>query len=302
MNGPREIGQMESSTGLSYNPRIVEAFAAAPGARDQAVTQELAAAMPEPQQLAASFRDLSKALLERALEAELSHHLGYAKGERVPQGQPNHRNGTSLKTISTDGGLLPLEIPRDRLGTFEPLLVPRHRRRFSGLAGRILAMYAQRAGLADVERQLRKLYPSEVSPSLLAEVAQAVLAEVESWRLRPLRPLYTVVYFAVPGLRMNKGLAADSLAMRLALGVLPDGTREILGIWAGPGGKILSWDQALADLGGRGVQDILMAVVDGLMTFPPAIPAESALAKSHSCMVHIIRNFMPRVNTRYLPM
>ena len=263
---------------------------------------QLISAVPDTQEMAANCRALNKALLERALDAELTHHLGYPKGGRIPPGQPNHRNGASLKTIFTDEGLLNLEIPRDREGTFEPLLVPRHRRRFSGLAGPLLAMYAQRDGLGDVERQLRNLYPLDVAPSLLAEVAQAVLSEVEAWRLRPLEPVYPVVYFAVLGFNMGQALAGDRFVARLALGVLPDGSREILGIWAGPGGKILSWDQALADLGGRGVQDILMAVVDGLMTFPPAIPAESALAKSHSCMVHIIRNFMPRVNTRYLPM
>lgn len=267
----------------------------------KAIMGQAMASLPDSRQLMESCRRLSKALLERALEAELTHHLGYHKGDSIPAGQPNHRNGASLKTIRTDWGGIDLEIPRDRRGTFRPILVPRHQRRFSGLEGRILAMYAQRDSPTSLKGHLGRFYPADVSPGLLREVTQAVQSEMRAQSRLRLEPVYAVVYFAALKIQLRQEVAADHLTARLALGVLPDGSRQLLGVWDSQGGKGQVGQRALAELAERGARNILIAVVDGVMTLPPAPAAGLLPDRGQSCRIHIIRNLIPQATVRYLP-
>ena len=143
----------------------------------------------------AATRRFKKALIERALGAELSHHLGYAAGEAKPDETTNHRNGTSGKTVLTDDGPLPLEVPRDRLGTFEPQLIPKHERRFTGFDDKIIALYARGLTVREIQAFLSEMYAVDVSPDLISTVTEAVVAEVTAWQARPLEPMYPVVFF-----------------------------------------------------------------------------------------------------------
>jgi putative transposase len=260
-----------------------------PGSGPEAL-QELIAAPTSREQLTASCRGLKKALLERALEAELTHYLGYPKGGQIPRGQLNHRNGTSLKTIYTEAGALHLEIPRDRTGAFEPLLVNRHRRRFHGFDDRIMAMYSRGDSLAEIEKHLRHMYDAEVSPNLFRDVSQAVLDQVGSWRQRTLQPVYPVVFFHRLGLDIQGAWVSEQTAVHLALGLLPDGTRDILGIWTGQGDGAQYWQTVLTDLGQRGVTDILIAVLSDPKGFPGAMDDNPSWAAGQTCLVHITRN------------
>ncbi|MFH1034097.1 MAG: IS256 family transposase [Pseudomonadota bacterium] len=268
-----------------------------PGGGPEAL-QELIAAPPSPEQVAACCRGMKKDLLERVLEAELTHHLGYPKGGNIPLGQPNHRNGTSLKTIFTDGGAVHLEIPRDRVGTFEPLLVNKHRRRFHGLDQRIMDMYARGHGLAEVEGHLRAIYGPEVAPELLGAVAREALAAIEAWRRRSLEPVYPVVFFQSQDLRGQGAWAPNRGSVHLALGVQPDGTRDILGLWTGQGEGPRFWLKVLDDLGRRGVSDVLIAVVADTEAFPESMQTGLPSVTGQACVVHIIRNSLPLANWR----
>ncbi|MEM5279336.1 IS256 family transposase, partial [Cupriavidus taiwanensis] len=172
-----------------------------------------------------------KALIERALGAELGHHLGYPAGAERPAGTANQRNGKSAKTVLTDDGPLRLDIPRDRDGSFDPILIPKHERRFTGFDDKIIAMYARGMTLREIQAFLAEQYGTEVSPEFISSVTDAVMDEVTAWQARPLEVMYPVVFFDALRVKMREDGVVRNKAVYLALGVLPDGTRDILGLW-----------------------------------------------------------------------
>jgi putative transposase len=236
------------------------------------------------------FRGLKKALLERALGAELSHHLGYKPGEGKPEGQSNQRNGTSAKTLITDEGPLPLEVPRDRAGTFEPQIVGKHERRFTGFDDKIVALYSRGMTVREIQAHLAEMYSVDVSPQLISEVTDAVMAEVTEWQTRPLDRMYPVVFFDALRVKIRDEGVVRNKAVYLALGVASDGTRDVLGLWIEQTEGAKFWLRVVNDLKNRGVDDILIAVVDGLKGFPEAIQATFPRTTVQTCIVHLIRN------------
>ena len=219
-----------------------------------------------------------KALIERAMGAELSHHLGYAPGSDKPEDASNHRNGTSGKTVLTDTGSLRIEVPRDREGSFEPVLIPKHERRFTGFDDKIIAMYARGMTMREVQGFLLESYGVEVSPEFISSVTDAVMAEVGAWQARPLEPMY------------REDAVVRNKAIYLALGVLPDGTRDILGLWIEGTEGAKFWMKVFNDLKTRGVSDILIAVTDGLKGMAEALGAVFPATTLQTCIVHLIRN------------
>ena len=231
-----------------------------------------------------------KALIERALGAELGHHLGYAPGAAKPEAATNHRNGKSTKTVLTDDGPLRIDVPRDRQGSFEPLLIPKHERRFTGFDDKIIAMYARGMTVREVQGFLAEQYGTEVSPEFISSVTDAVMAEVGAWQARPLEPMYPVVFFDALRVKMREDAVVRNKAVYLALGVLPDGTRDILGLWIEGTEGAKFWMKVFNDLKTRGVNDILIAVTDGLKGMPEALAAVFPATTLQTCIVHLMRN------------
>ena len=241
-----------------------------------------------PEQFENMFRGLKKAVLERALGAELTHHLGTEKDQGAPRG--NHRNGTTPKTVITDDGAVRLEVPRDRTGTFEPQLIGKHERRFEGFDDKIIAMYARGMTVREIQGYLSEMYAVEVSPEFISKVSDAVLTEVTAWQSRPLESLYTVVFFDALRVKIREDAVVRNKAIYLALGVLPDGTRDILGLWIEGTEGAKFWMKVFNDLKTRGVGDILIAVTDGLKGMPEALGAVFPATTLQTCIVHLIRN------------
>jgi putative transposase len=231
-----------------------------------------------------------KALIERALGAEMSHHLGYAPGEGKPEPAKNHRNGVSAKTVATDEGPVRIDVPRDREGSFEPLLIPKHERRFTGFDDKIIAMYARGMTMREIQGFLEEQYGVEVSPELISTVTDSVMSEVGAWQARPLEPMYPVVFFDALRVKIREDAVVRNKAIYLALGVLPDGTRDILGLWIENTEGAKFWMKVFNDLKTRGVGDILIAVTDGLKGMPEALGAVFPQTTLQTCIVHLIRN------------
>ena len=231
-----------------------------------------------------------KALIERALGAELSHHLGYPPGAEKPGEVGNHRNGATGKTVLTEDGPLRIDIPRDRQGSFEPLLIPKHERRFTGFDDKIVAMYARGMTVREIQGFLAEQYGTEVSPEFISSVTDAVMAEVTAWQSRPLEPMYPVVFFDALRVKIREDAVVRNKAIYLALGVLPDGTRDILGLWIENTEGAKFWMKVFNDLKTRGVGDILIAVTDGLKGMPEALAAVFPATTLQTCIVHLIRN------------
>ena len=231
-----------------------------------------------------------KALIERALGAELSHHLGYPPGSDKPVGSANHRNGVSGKTVLTDDGPLRIEVPRDRAGSFEPVLIPKHERRFTGFDDKIVAMYARGMTVREIQGFLVEQYGTEVSPEFISSVMDAVMAEVTAWQARPLEPMYPVVFFDCLRVKIREDAVVRNKAIYLALGILPDGTRDILGLWIENTEGAKFWMKVFNDLKTRGVADILIAVTDGLKGMAEALAAVFPATTLQTCIVHLIRN------------
>ena len=231
-----------------------------------------------------------KALIERILGAELSHHLGYPPGADKPAEMGNHRNGATGKTVLTDAGPLRIDIPRDRQGSFEPLLIPKHERRFTGFDDKIVALYARGMTVREIQGFLAEQYGTEVSPDFISSVTDAVMAEVTAWQSRPLEALYPVVFFDAQRVKIREDAVVRNKAIYLALGVLPDGTRDILGLWIENTEGAKFWMKVFNDLKTRGVADILIAVTDGLKGMPEALSAVFPATTLQTCIVHLIRN------------
>lgn len=230
-----------------------------------------------------------RALIERAMGAELSHHLGYRPGEAKPETTSNHRNGATGKTVLTDDGPLRIEVPRDREGSFDPLLIPKHERRFTGFDDKIIAMYARGMTMREIRGFLQESYGVEVSPEFISTVTDAVMAEVTAWQSRALEPMYPVVFFDALRVKIRDDAVVRNKAIYLALGVLPDGTRDILGLWIEGSEGAKFWMKVFNDLKTRGVADILIAVTDGLKGMPEALAAVFPATTLQTCIVHLIR-------------
>jgi putative transposase len=252
---------------------------------DQFVTGPMSA-----QAVNAASMAFKKALIERALGGELSHHLGYRPGGTKPEEASNHRNGASGKTVLTDEGPVRIEVPRDRDGSFEPLLIPKHARRFSGFDDKIVAMYARGMTVREIRGFLAEQYGTEVSADFISAVTDAVMAEVTAWQARPLEPMYPVVFFDALRVKIREDAVVRNKAIYLALGILPDGTRDILGLWIENTEGAKFWMKVFNDLKTRGVADILIAVTDGLKGIGEALGAVFPATTLQTCIVHLIRN------------
>ena len=233
--------------------------------------------------------ELKKALAERALNAEMDHHLS--------TGEPgNSRNGYGKKTVTTDASRMELEIPRDRQSTFDPQLIAKYQRRFPGFDDKIISMYARGMSVREIVGHLRDLYGVEVSPDLISAVTDAVLDEVAAWQARPLEPVYPIVFFDALRVKIRDEGLVRNKAVHIALGVRADGTKEILGLWLEQNEGAKFWLRVMNELKNRGVEDILIAVVDGLKGFPEAILAVFPATTVQTCIVHLLRHSLDFVS------
>ena len=231
-----------------------------------------------------------QALIEASLNAELSHHLGYPPGAEKPEAASNHRNGGTSKTVLTGDGKLRIETPRDREGSFEPVLLPKHARRFMAFDDSIIALYARGLTVREIQGYLVEAYGTEVGHDLISTVTDGVLAEVTAWQSHPLEPVYPVVFFDALRVKIREDAVVRNKAVYLALGVRRDGTREILGLWIETTEGAKFWMKVFNDLKTRGVNDILIAVTDGLTGMPAALEAVFPRTTLQTCIVHLIRN------------
>ena len=256
----------------------------------QEVLDELMKEYRGPEDFQALFTALKKAVMERALNAELDAHLGYEKGEQKPSEQANHRNGTSRKTVLGESGAVALEIPRDRAGTFEPQLIRKRQRRIDGMDQKILSMYARGMTVREIQGHLKELYATEISPDLISSVTDAVIDEVKDWQNRPLETLYPVIIFDALRVKIRDEGVVRSKAVYLALGITRHGTKDILGLWIEQTEGAKFWLKVMTELKNRGVQDVLICLVDGLKGFPEAIEAVFPQAQIQTCIVHLMRH------------
>jgi putative transposase len=238
---------------------------------------------------------LKKALAERALNAELDHHL--EGGE--PDGRANGRNGYGSKSVLTGTGRLDLQVPRDRLATFDPQLIAKDQRRFPGFDDKIVSMYARGMSTREIQGHLHELYGIEVSPDLVSAVTDAVLDEVAEWQNRPLEARYPLVFLDALRVKVRDEGTVRNKAVYVALGVRPDGTKEVLGLWIEQTEGAKFWLRVMNELRDRGVEDILIAVVDGLKGFPEAITAVFPKTQVQACVVHLIRNSLDFVSYKH---
>jgi putative transposase len=263
---------------------------AAPVPIPAALLDELVKGPMTPAEVQAVFQSFKKAVIERAMGAELSHHLGYKEGEARPEGQTNHRNGATGKTVLTDVGPVRIAVPRDRDGAFEPILIPKHARRFTGFDDKIIAMYARGMTVREIQGFLAEQYGTQVSPEFISSVTDEVMAEVTTWQQRPLERLYPVIFFDALRVKIRDDAVVRNKAVYVALGVQPDGRRDVLGLWIEQTEGAKFWLKVFNDLKTRGVEDILIAVVDGLTGLADAIEAAFPKTTVQTCLVHLIRN------------
>ncbi|MBL0890292.1 MAG: IS256 family transposase [Gemmatimonadaceae bacterium] len=255
-----------------------------------ALLDEVVKGPMSPAQVQAVFQSFKKAVIERAMGAEMTHHLGYEEGAPRPEGQTNHRNGSTDKTVLTEEGPVRITVPRDRDGAFAPILIPKHARRFTGFDDKIVAMYARGMTVREIQGFLAEQYGTQVSPDFISSVTDAVLAEVTAWQERPLEPLYPVIFFDALRVKIRDDGVVQNKAVYVALGVRVDGQREVLGLWIEQTEGAKFWLKVFNELKTRGVQDILIAVVDGLTGLPVAIEAAFPRTTVQTCIVHLLRN------------
>jgi putative transposase len=236
------------------------------------------------------FKQLKKALIERALGAELSEHLGYEKGDPAGRGSGNSRNGTSSKRLLTEDGEVEISVPRDRAGTFEPQLIAKGQTRFDGFDDKILSLYARGMTVREIQGHLNELYGVDVSPDLISRVTDAILDEVREWQNQPLDPVYPVIFFDALRVKIRDEGLVKNKAVYVALAFNADGEKEVLGLWIEQTEGAKFWLKVMNELKLRGVNDILIAVVDGLKGFPEAITTVFPQTLVQTCIVHLIRN------------
>jgi len=241
------------------------------------------------------LKQLTKALVERAMEAELTTHLGYEKHDPAGYGSGNSRNGASKKRLKGDFGEVDITVPRDK-ASFEPKIVPKGETRFTGFDDKILSMYARGMTTRDIQGHLEEIYGVEVSPTLISNVTEAVMEEVRAWQSRPLDPLYPIVYLDALMVKMRDNGVVQNRAVYVALGVTREGRKEVLGLWSSANEGAKFWLQVLTELKNRGLQDIFIACVDGLKGFPQAIETVYPQTTVQLCIVHLVRGSLQYVN------
>jgi putative transposase len=242
------------------------------------------------------LKQLTKALVERAMNAELSQHLGYEKHAAEGRGSGNNRNGTSRKKVQGEFGSVEIEVPRDRNGTYDPKIIPKHERRFAGFDQKILSMYARGMTTRDIQGHLEEMYGVEVSPALISEVTDAVVEEVRAWQSRPLEPIYPILYLDALMVKMRHEGRVENRAVFVGIGVSLEGSKEVLGLWTSATEGAKFWLQILTEIRNRGVHDVLIACVDGLKGFPEAIQSVYPKTQVQLCIVHMVRNSLNYVN------
>lgn len=242
------------------------------------------------------LKDMTRAVINRAMNAEMTHHLGYEPGGEPPEGQDNRRNGKTDKTVRTGQGPIAIEVPRDRDGTFEPQLIPKHQRHFDGFDDKILSMYARGMTVREIRAHLEEIYGVEVSPDLISRVTDAVIEEMTSWQTRPLDRVYLVAYLDALVIKVRDKSGVQNKSVYIVVGVRPDGSKDVLGLWlqATEGAKF--WLTILSELRQRGVEDILVLCADGLTGLAEAVEAAFPQAIFQTCIVHMVR-----ASTRFVP-
>lgn len=236
------------------------------------------------------IKQMTKALLERMLAEELTHHLGYEKSDPAGHHSGNARNGTTPKTIKTEQGKIPLAIPRDRNGEFEPVVIPKGKTRLSGLDEKIISMYARGMTTRDIQGHLEDLYGIDVSPGLISNITDGVVEEVKAWQSRPVDAVYPIVYLDAIRVKIRDNGSIYNKAVHLCLGVNMEGEKELLGLWIAQNEGAKFWLSVLTELKNRGLQDIFIACVDGLTGFPEAIETVFPDTQVQLCIVHMVRN------------
>ena len=242
------------------------------------------------------LKQFTKAVLERALKAELSHHLGYEKHDPTGKNSGNSRNGKSKKTLKGDFGTLPIEVPRDRQASFEPKIVPKGQTRFSGFDDKILSLYARGMTVRDIQAHLEEIYQVEVSPGLISSVTDAVIDEVRAWQSRPLERLYPIIYLDCIMVKIRDGAHILNKAIYLVIGVNLEGIKEVLGMWVATTEGAKFWLGVVTELRNRGVEEIFIACVDGLKGLPEAIETVFPHTEVQQCIVHMVRQSLRYVN------
>jgi putative transposase len=242
------------------------------------------------------LKRLTAALVNRAMEAEMGHHLGYDSGETPPEEQGNRRNGKGSKRVRTGQGEVELSVPRDRDGTFEPQIVPKHQRHFNGFDDKILAMYARGMSVRDIREHLEDIYAVDVSPDLISRVTDSVVDELRAWQNRPLEAVYCIVYLDALVVKVRDKGGVRNKSVYVAVGVPPEGTKDVLGLWVQDTEGAKFWCAILEQLRQRGVQDILVLCTDGLSGMAEAAEAIFPEAVFQTCIVHVVRS-----STRFVP-
>ncbi len=264
----------------------------APLIRDE-ILDELLKNYTSPEDLTGKdgiLKNLTKRLVERAMSAELTHHLGYEKHDTSSKKTGNARNGSSSKTLRSDHGDLSIDVPRDRLGEFEPTVVKKHQRHFSGFDDKIMSMYSRGMTVRDIQMHLFEIYGTEVSPDLISTVTASVMEEVKEWQKRPLSSVYPIIYLDALMLKVRDDNRVINKAGYLIMGIDLDGNKDVLGIWIQQTEGAKFWMKILDELKARGVEDVFIACIDGLKGFPEAIEAVFPKADIQLCIVHMVRN------------
>jgi putative transposase len=238
------------------------------------------------------LKQITKAVLERALQGELTEHLGYAKHDPAGDNSGNSRNGVTRKTLKGDFGAVDLETPRDRNGEFEPQIIKKNQTRWTGFDDKILSMYARGMTTREIQGHLEEMYQVQVSPSLISEVTDGVMEEARIWQNRPLEPFYGIVFLDALYVKMRHEGRVENRAVYVALGINLDGRKDVLGLWTSAAEGAKFWLNVLTELRNRGVRDIYLVCVDGLKGFPQAIESLFPKAQVQLCIVHLVRASM----------
>jgi putative transposase len=241
------------------------------------------------------LKQLTKLLVEKALDAEMAAHLGHGKHESVVNASGNTRNGKSRKTLKGEFGELPIEVPRDRQGSFEPQLIPKHQTRWTGFDDKVISLYARGMTVREIQAHLEEMYGTEISPSLISTITDAVTEEVKAWQARPLDPVYPIIYLDCIHVKVREG-AVRVKAVYLAIGVTLAREKEVLEMWLAQTEGAKFWLQVVTELRNRGVQDVFIACVDGLKGFPEAIESVFPKAAVQLCFVHMVRHSLNYVS------
>jgi putative transposase len=254
----------------------------------------------QPEDVKSLLQEITKAVLERALQGEMTEYLGYAKNDIAEKNTDNARNGSSAKSLKGEFGAIELETPRDRKGEFEPRLIKKHQTRFTGFDEKVLSLYARGMTTREIQGHLEEIYGVEVSPALISDITDGVLEQAKAWQSRPLDAFYPVIFLDALFVKMRHEGRVENRAVFVALGINLEGQKEVLGLWTGAGEGARFWLGVLTELRNRGVKDIYVVCVDGLRGFPQAIENVFPKAQVQLCIVHLIRNSLNYVTWKDL--